>query len=79
MLDAQTHAREVAIKEREAATENQNRDQDRSAKEKETAIDLAKAVISAPTAGESGKQVGVKGVGKKAVGIIKQVDRGIGE
>ena len=79
MLDAQTHAREVAIKEREAATENQNRDQDRSAKEKETAIDLAKAVISAPTAGESGKQVGVKGVGKKAVGIIKQVDKGIGQ
>ena len=46
-------------------------------KEKETAIDLAKSVISAPTQGESGKQVSVKGVGKKAKGIIKEVDKGI--
>ena len=77
IMDAHTRAREVGIKAQEAATENQNRDKDREAKEKETAIDLAKSVISAPTAGESGKQVGVEGVGKKATKIIKQVDKGI--
>jgi hypothetical protein len=77
IMDSQTRAKEVAIKAHEAATENQNRDQDREAKEKETAIDLAKAVIAAPTAGESGKQVSVKGVGKKARGIISEVDKGI--
>jgi hypothetical protein len=69
--------REVAVKEREATIENNNRDQDRIAKEKETAIDLAKSVIGAPTAGESGKQVGVGDVGKKATKIIKQVDKSI--
>lgn len=77
IMDARTRQQEVAIKAHEAATENSNRDQDRTAKEQETAIDLAKAVIGAPTAGESGKQVNVNGAGKKAVGIIKQVDKGI--
>ena len=77
IMDAHTRAREVGIKAQEAATENANRDQDREAKEKETAIDLAKAVITAPTAGESGKQVDVGAAGHKATKIIKQVDRGI--
>ncbi len=77
MLDAETHSREVAIKAHEVLIENQNRDQDRAAKEKDTAIDLAKAVIGAPTQGESGKQVGVGNVGKKTTKIIKQVDKGI--
>ena len=77
ILDAHTHAREVALKERMAHVEDQNRDQDRAAKEKETAIDLAKAVISAPTQGESGKQVGVGNVGSKTTKIIRQVDKGI--
>jgi hypothetical protein len=79
IMDAHTHAREVAIKAQEAATENSNRDQDREAKERETAIDLAKSVIGAPTARESGKQVGVADVGKKTTKIIKQVDKGIVE
>jgi hypothetical protein len=77
IMDAHTRARDVAIKAEMAATENQNRDQDRQAKEKETAIDLAKAVIGAPTAGESGKQVGVSQVGSKTKKIIKDVDKGI--
>jgi hypothetical protein len=77
IMDSQTRAREVGIKAQQVAVENQNRDQDRSAKEKDTAIDLAKAVIGAPTAGESGKQVGVGDVGKKTTKIIKQVDKGI--
>ncbi len=79
ILDAHTRARDVALKERMASVEDQNRDQDRAAKEKETAIDLAKAVISAPTHGESGKPVGVGQVGHKATKIIKQVDKGITE
>ena len=77
ILDAHTHAREVGIKAQEAATENSNRDQDREAKDKETAIDLAKAVITAPTAGESGRQVDVGAAGHKATKIIKQVDKGL--
>lgn len=79
VMDAQTRARDVAVKEHEAATENQNRDQDREAKLQETAIALAGDVIKAPTAGESGKQVSVKDAGKKAHGIIKDVDRGLGK
>jgi hypothetical protein len=77
IMDAHTRATEVGIKAREAATENANRDRDREAKEKETAIDLAKAVITAPTAGESGQQVDVGAAGRKATKIIKQVDKGI--
>jgi hypothetical protein len=77
IMDSQTRAEEVGIKAREAATENHNRDLDREAKERDTAIDLAKAVIGAPTAGESGKQVNVTGAGVKAKKIIKTVDQGI--
>lgn len=77
LMDAATRAREVAVREHEAATEDQNRDQDREAKLKETAIALAGDVIKAPTAGESGKQVSVEGVGKKAHKIIADVDKGL--
>ena len=77
LLDAHTRATEAGLKARELSTENENRDKDRDAKEKETAIDLAKSVISAPTQGESGKQVSVKSVGSKTKKIIKDVDRGI--
>ena len=57
--------------------ENQNRDQDRAAKEKEAAIQLAGDVFRAPTAGESGKQVPTENAGRKATKIIKQVDKGL--
>jgi hypothetical protein len=78
LMDADTRQREVAIREHEAATEDQNRDQDRLASEREAAIALAGDVIKAPTAGESGKQVNVRDAGKKAHGIISDVDKGLG-
>jgi len=77
LMDAETRQREVAVREHEAATENQNRDQDRVAREREAAIQLAGDVIRAPTAGESGKQVSVDAAGRKAHKIINDVDRGI--
>jgi len=79
VMDAETRQRDVAVKERESATENQNRDQDRLAKEREAAIALAGDVIKAPTAGESGKQVNVKDAGTKAHKIIRDVDKGLGK
>jgi hypothetical protein len=75
--DSETRAREVEIKAHEAAIENQNRDQDRKTKEQDTALGLAKAVIGAPTQGESGKQVGVADIGTKTTKIIKQIDKGL--
>jgi hypothetical protein len=84
LVDAHSKAREVGVREREVAvhemeakTENENRDLDREAKLHETAIGLAADVIRSPTVGESGKQVGVAGVGKKASRIIKDVDKGL--
>lgn len=77
VLDAETRQREVAVREQEAATENQNRDQDRLASEREAAIALAGDVIKRPTAGESGKQVDVGAAGEKTRKIIEDVDKGI--
>lgn len=77
LIDAHTRQREVAIKEAAARTEDQNRDQDREGRELDAALGLAKAVVTAPTAGESGKQVDVSSVGKKTTKIIKQVDKGL--
>jgi hypothetical protein len=76
ILDSQTRAREVSLKEHESATENQNRDQDRVAKEREAAIGLAADLIRAPTT-ESGRPTGVAGAGQKANKIIAEVDKGI--
>jgi hypothetical protein len=78
VLDAETRRGELKLKERMASVEDQNRDRDRDAKERDTALDLAKAVIAAPAAGESGKQVSVADVGDKTKGIIKDVDKGMG-
>lgn len=77
MKDAETRSREVAVREREAATEDHNRDLDRQAKLQETAIGLAGDVMKRPTAGESGKQVAAKGVGTQAHKIISEVDKGL--
>jgi hypothetical protein len=76
ILDSHTRARDVALKEKMAEVENKNRDQDRTAKEKDAAIRLASDVIRSPTT-ETGKQVDVSGAGKKANAIIKEVDKGI--
>ncbi len=77
VLDAHTREREVALKERTAQVENSNRDHDREAKERDAAIGLAKAVITAPTAGESGKQVDVSKAGSKTNKIIGTLDKGL--
>lgn len=69
LMDAKTRAREVALKERTADIENTNRDLDRAAKERESAIGLAKDVILDPTH--------VQNAGKKATKIIKDVDAGM--
>jgi hypothetical protein len=76
LVDAHTKQREVAVREMEAKTENQNRDLDREAKERESAIALAADVIRAPTT-EGGGQVSTSGVGKRASKIIKDVDKGL--
>lgn len=77
LLDAHTRAREATVHEREAAAENQNRDQDREAKEREAAIKLASDVIRAPTHPMTGKPVDVGDAGHKAHKIIKDVDQGL--
>jgi hypothetical protein len=50
LMDSQTRAREVAIKGHEVNIENRNRDADRSAKETDTAIGLAKELLKPPPA-----------------------------
>lgn len=77
LIDSHTKQREVSVREKEAATENQNRDLDREAKEREAAIALAADVVKRPTAGESGGQVSVSGVGNKARQIIREVDKAV--
>jgi len=77
LLDAHTRAREAAVHERVAAAEDQNRDQDRVAKEREAAIKLASDVIRAPTHPVTGNPVDVADAGHKAHKIIQDVDRGI--
>jgi hypothetical protein len=74
LMDAQTRAGELALKQSTAMVENQNRDRDREAKERESAISLASDVIRAPVT-ERGTQVGVKGAGQKANKIIETIDK----
>ena len=79
LIDAETRQREVGVKEHLAAIEDQNRDQDRLAGEREAAIALAGDVLKAPVAGESGAQIDVSGAGTTARHIINDVDKGIGQ
>ena len=67
MLDAKTRAREVDLKERELGVENQNRDRDRSAKELDTKVDLAKGLIGSPTSAHS--------IARKANTIVSEVKK----
>jgi hypothetical protein len=67
--DANTREVLAHIKAHEVGIENQNRDLDRTARERDTAIDLAKEVIQDPS--------GVSSAGTKATKIIGQVDAGI--
>jgi hypothetical protein len=77
VMDAQTRRGELALKERTAQVEDENRDRDREARGQDAAIGLAKAVIGAPAKGESGNQVDVSKAGEKTTGIIRSLDQGI--
>ena len=84
LLDAHTRAREVSLKERTAASENQNRDQDRTAKERDTMIDLAKEFVEQPqtsTGPDGGKKTTpapkTSNAGEKAVKVLDQIDKGL--
>ena len=76
MMDAQTRRHELGLKAAEIKQEDRAREQDAQTRERESAINLASDVIRAPTT-EGGGQVSVKGAGRKAKAIIKDVDRGI--
>lgn len=69
LMDAHTRAAEVGLKAAAQATEDQNRDQDREARTHDAAIELAKAVITDPQ--------DAAGAGKRATGIIRQIDEGL--
>jgi hypothetical protein len=76
LMDAQTRRHEAGLKAAQINQEDKAREQDAKDKEREAAINLASDVIRAPTT-EGGGQVSVKGAGKKAKAIIKDVDQGV--
>jgi hypothetical protein len=83
-MDAETRRREVMLKERTASVEDQNRDQDREARERDALIGLAKEFVEQPqtTAGPDGAKrtkpaPKATSAGKKAVGVLDQIDKGI--
>lgn len=71
VLDAQTRARELALRARDAHIEDTNRDQDRHDKLLESGLDIAREFAHS----ETGKLDA--NAGTKATKIIDQVDRGI--
>ena len=84
LMDAETRRREVMLKERTASVEDQNRDQDREARERDALIGLAKEFVEQPqtTAGPDGAKrttpaPKATSAGKKAVGVLDQIDKGI--
>lgn len=70
LMDARTRAREVALKGLAQGAQMHNAAQARQARQRDDAIDLAKAVITDPS--------DAAGAGEKAIGIIHQIDKGIG-
>jgi hypothetical protein len=68
-LQAVTQEKTQALSARRDVIEDENRDEDRAAREREAAIELAKEVIQDPS--------GVSSAGTKATKIINQVDKGI--
>ena len=82
--DANTREREVSLRERESHIENQNRDQDREARERDALIGLAKEfveqpqTVSGPNGGQTHKPAPQKSsAGKKAVHVLGQIDKGL--
>ena len=76
MMDAQTRRHELGLKAAEIKQEDRAREQDAQMRERESAINLASDVIRAPTT-KGGGQVSVKGAGRKAKAIIRDVDKGV--
>lgn len=70
LMDAGTRRLEAGLKAAAQETENQNRDQDRAAKQQNTAVELAKAVITDPSDAEH--------AGKQASTIIHEIDKSLG-
>jgi hypothetical protein len=68
-MDARTRQIATGLKAQEMRTENQNRDQDRAAKERESELELAKAAIIDPQ--------GISNAGTRANRIIHQIDHGV--
>lgn len=77
LMDAETRRQQVGLQAHQMHIEDQNRDQDRIAKEREAAIKLASDVVHGPTHPVTGKPVNVGDAGNKAHKIIQDVDRGI--
>lgn len=70
IMDAHTRRADVGLKARELVVNDQNRDQDREARQEDAAIGLAKEVIQEPKDAAS--------AGKRAVGIMGQIGKWIG-
>ena len=70
LMDAQTKRQEVGLKARELVVNDQNRDQDREARQEDAAIGLAKEVIQEPKDASS--------AGRRAIGIMGQISKWIG-
>jgi len=80
LYDAQTKRLQVRQQIQQMHIEDQNRDQDRQAKERDAAIALAADLVKAhkpPGADGKAHKPNVDGVGNKAHKIIQDVDRGI--
>jgi hypothetical protein len=71
LMDAHTRQREVGLKAVAQATQSHDAALERDARQKDDAIDLAKAVITDPS--------DAPGAGRKATGIIHQIEKGLGE
>jgi multidrug efflux pump subunit AcrA (membrane-fusion protein) len=84
LMDAQTKRRQVELEAARTKVEDQNRDEDRLAKERDTMIGLAKEFVEKPettTGPDGGKKT--KGApkhsnaGEKAVKVRKQIVKGL--
>lgn len=71
LMDARTRARDTELKGLAQASQSKNEALERRSRQQDDAIDLAKAVITDPGDAAS--------AGKKATGIIHQIDAGLGK
>ena len=71
LMDARTRQREVGLKAAAQVTQSRDAALERDSRQKDDAIDLAKAVITDPS--------DAPGAGKKAAGIIHQIEEGLGK